>query len=112
MNLEDLMGIWPHGVRIFCSSVEERKIVTEIALEAGADGCTSGYSNKVLAGNADSAYMHPKAVWRGSLYAPYITYHGSDRGFPDDISFDEFMSRVSGIRMEDLECGDLESLLT
>lgn len=112
MDLEDLMGIWPDGVLINCSSIEERKTVTEIALDAGAGGCTSGYSDKVLAGTADDEYLHPKAVWRGSADAPYITYHMINGWGLPEMSFDEFMSRVNSVQTTELECGDLESLLT
>lgn len=109
MTYKEICDIWPYGARILCKTAWQRFEVTKIALESGFEHCASGYSRDVLFGRADGIFMHPLHSKRADG-ASYINYNRGKESWRDDITYEEFISRVNSLDTE-FECGDLESLL-
>lgn len=114
MTYNELLGIFPPGARVICETMEQRRTVTEIVLNAGIDRANSDYADKILDGTADMLYMHPYHRRRDNGLGHYLTFnfvepYGMDR----DISYETFMAYVDALMGGgNFECGELESLLT
>lgn len=114
MTYDELLEIFPPGARVICETVEQRRSVTEIALNAGIARASTDYADRVLDGTADRRYMHPyhRVVAAGSGRS-FLTFNCADPYHMDhDISYEKFMEYVYAIEGgENFECGEIESLL-